>query len=300
MKLLKYIPVALMAMMAFGSCDSDLDKVTYNEADAKVGSLNAIESSYVLEEEKADTVVEIFKWAASTFGYDAAVTYKLVVDLSGKNFENRRVIASVIGKTESAITHRELNDILTGMDSIYHIGYGNEASYDIRIEASIGDVVTPLYTNVVTAKFTTYYPSTKPVVYIVGNGIKDVPEWSNDAAAIGNGLQLFFSDTSAKTSLVYTYTGYFLAGKALKFPIKAGDWNTGYAADGDILKPNNDGVDYTIPVTPDGLYTLEIDTKALTIKMTPYTGAVNTYTTIGIVGDGANGWPGDDNITDIA
>lgn len=170
MKLLKYIPVALMALMAFVSCDSDLDKVTFNEADAKAGTLNAIASSYVLTEDKADDMVETFKWTESTFGYDAAVTYRLEVDLAGKNFANKRIISSLIGKTEASVTYKELNNVILGLDSIYEIPAKTEASYDIRISAAIGDVVTPVYTNVVTTKITTYeviakYPEN---IYMIG------------------------------------------------------------------------------------------------------------------------------------
>jgi hypothetical protein len=170
MKLLKYIPVALMTMMAFASCDSDLDKVTYNEADAKAGTLNAIASSYVLEEDKAGDIVETYKWTEASFGYDAAITYRLEVDLAGKNFANKRTISSLIGKTEASVTYKELNNVILGLDSIYEIPVNTEADYDIRISATIGDVVTPVYTNVVTTKITTYeviakYPGN---VYMIG------------------------------------------------------------------------------------------------------------------------------------
>lgn len=300
MKLLKYIPVAFLALMGFASCESDLDKVTYHPEDAVASTLNAVQSSYVLLEEKADQVVETFKWTEASFGYNAAITYRVEIDLAGSNFANKKVITSVVGKTEASVTYKELNDLILSLDTLYNITPGEKGSFQIRLSASIGESVTPLYSSIQSSDVTAYFSTTKPVVYIVGNGIKDVPTWSNDANAIGNGLQLFFSNTSKNTSLIYTYTGYFLAGKELKFPISAGDWDTGYAADGNDLKPNNAGENYIIPIASDGLYTLEIDTKALTIKMTPYTEAGKTYTTIGIVGDGANGWPSDDDVTDIA
>lgn len=289
MKLLKYIPVAAMAMLAFASCNSDLDKVTFNEADVVVGTLASIDSEYILDSNKASDVLNNFEWTATDFGYDASVTYKLEIDLAGHEFANKKIISSVVGKTEASVTHKELNSVLLAFDSIYGISPGAKATYQIRLSSSVGESVKSFYSNVYTVDITTF-ASYQPVVYIVGDGLVG---WDNSVAGIGNNLQVFFAANSNSSNSLYTYTGYFYGSKELKFPIKAGDWNTVYAADGDVLKPNNDGGNYKVPVTTDGLYTLTIDTKALTINMAAYTGTVNTYTTIGIVGDGANGWDAD-------
>lgn len=296
MKLLKYIPVALMAMMAFASCNSDLDKVTFNEADVVVGTLASIDSEYILDSNIANEVLETFEWTATDFGYDASVTYKVEIDSAGHEFANKKIISSVVGQTETSVTHKELNTILLAFDSIYGIASGAKATYEIRLSSSIGESATTFYSNVYTVDITTF-ASYQPVVYIVGDGLVG---WDNSVNGIGNNLQVFFADDSNSSNSLYTFTGYFYSGKALKFPTIAGDWTTVYAADGDVLKPNNGGDNYTIPVATDGLYTLAIDTKALTITMSAYTGTANTYTTIGIVGDGANGWPSDTDITDIA
>lgn len=297
MKLLKYIPVALIAIMTFASCDSDLDKVTYNENDVVVGTLASIGPEYILDSNKASDVLNNFEWTATDFGYNASVTYKLEIDLAGHEFANKKTISAVVGKTESSVTHKELNSILLAFDSIYGIAPGAKATYQIRLSSSIGASAKSFYSNVYNVDITTF-ASYQPVVYIVGNGLVG---WDNSSAGIGKDLQVFFADNSNSSNSLYIYTGYFYGSKELKFPTIAGDWNTVYAADGNVLKPNNEGgANYKIPVTTDGFYTLTIDTKALTINMAAYTGTANTYTTIGIVGDGANGWPSDDNVTDIA
>lgn len=313
MKVLKYISVALLSLVAFASCDSDLDKVTYSEGDAKLGTFDQIKSSYKLDIDNAKDTVQVFQWAEATFGYPAQITYQVEIAKKGVDFADKIVLTSVIGSTKSSITAEELNNAISQLDTLYQ-DKSNEnstykASFEIRLTASIGQSAPSLYSESQSAEITGYYVpvnETKPVVYITGDGILNIPTWKNATADIGGGLQLFFSDTPGSESLVYTYTGQFLSGKGMKFPIQAGNWDSAYAADGSILRPDNDkenggnGANYIIPVATDGLYTLEIDTKALTIKMTPYTGTVSTYATIGIVGDGANGWPSDTDVTDIA
>lgn len=176
MKILKYIPIAFLAL--FASCDSDLDKVTF-EGDAVPSTLSAIASSYVLEEDKASEVAETFKWTAADYGYNASVTYSVEVDLAGEEFANKRVLASTIGDTEISVTQEELNQFILDLDTIYKIEPNTRASYEIRISSSIGTVVAPVYSNVFTTEITTYYVDPTPQypenLYMVG---ADFGNWS--------------------------------------------------------------------------------------------------------------------------
>lgn len=256
MKLLKYIPVVFLSLITFASCDSDLDKVTYHEEDAKIGALNPIASSYVLDDKKADEVVDTFKWTKASFGYDAAIIYKLEVDVAGKDFANKKTISSLIGKTQAAITHKELNNVLLSLDSIYNIPPRTEATYDIRISATIGDVITPLYTNVVTSKITTYlsYPKN---VYMIG---ADFGGWNWSDAGIVDMTPVWGLDGT------FWAIRYFKAANGFK-------WNTSKAWDGSDFYELDSKEGYTTNggnafVPADGFYIVYMDmpNKKITIK----------------------------------
>lgn len=297
MKLLNYISIAFISLLTLVSCDSDLDKLTYHESAAQMGIFDAIESSYVFDIDHANDVAETFTWTPANFGYDAAITYRVEIDSVNQQFKNKIVLASVVGSTEASITVKEFNEAIIALDTLYGVTPGDKATFEIRLTASIGDAAPALYSSEVYIAEITGYVGNKPFVYITGNGILDIPEWKNASADIGSGLQVFFSDASDSKSMVYKYTAQFLAGKELKFPTLAGDWDTAYAFEDGKLSPNNVGGNYIIPADADGLYTLEIDTKELTVKITPYTGAVKQYSTIGIIGSGAAGWDADIDMT---
>ena len=171
-----------MAIMAFASCDSDLDKLTYNENDAVSGTLNTIQSSYVLLEKEANEIVENFKWTEASFGYNAAITYRVEVDLAGQNFANKKTISSVVGETEASITYKELNETLLKFysDSIYKtLKPGTKATYQIRLAAYIGEAVAPAISNIQTTDITTYALQTEfPKIWVIG----DYCGWSHDAS----------------------------------------------------------------------------------------------------------------------
>lgn len=223
MKLLKYIPVAVMAMMAFVSCDSDLDKLTYNEKDRVPGTLSAVQPSYILLEKKANEVAETFKWTEASFGYNAAITYRVEIDLAGHNFANKKTISSTVAKTEASITNKELNDIVVKFysDSIYKtVKPGTKATYQIRLAAYIGESVAPAVSNVQSVDITTYVPQKEfPKIWVIG----DYCGWSHDNS------QFIYSKNSDDE-----YEGWIcFNGKAAngwKFTPEAG-WENDWGAD---------------------------------------------------------------------
>ena len=55
MKIVKYISVICLSLLVFSACDSDLDKVYYNESEAIPAVLSGITDAYVLDANKAQT-----------------------------------------------------------------------------------------------------------------------------------------------------------------------------------------------------------------------------------------------------
>ena len=62
MKIVKYISVICLSLLVFSACDSDLDKVYYNESEAIPAVLSGITDAYVLDANKAQTTAIEFKW----------------------------------------------------------------------------------------------------------------------------------------------------------------------------------------------------------------------------------------------
>lgn len=259
MKILKYIPIAFLAL--FASCDSDLDKVKFHEGDIVPSTLNAIASSYVLEEEKADEVAETFKWSASEFGYSASVTYSIEVDLAGEQFANKRVLASTIGETELSVTQAELNSFILGLDTIYNIDPGAVATYEIRISATIGTMVDPVYSNVVMAQITTYYMDPTPQypteMYMIG---QDFGGWSWSDNGVAEMVPVH------STEGTFWAIRYFTAANGFKW-CAVRDWN------GDFFEldekegyTTNDGNAF---VPADGFYIVYMDMPNSKITIQP-------------------------------
>lgn len=308
MKHLKYILPICCLVIATMACDSDLDKLVFNEADVVPPVLSGVQDEYVLQEANSDQAIDSVSWTNASFGFSAAVTYMLEIDLAGNSFANRQTLLSSTGNQASA-TVGQLNAIVMRLDSIYHALDESYIPYEevphnieVRLAASIGEAVAPAYSQVVATVITPYYvePVTvKAPLYLTGSLLVNIPEWNNDVNAIGAGLQVLFSDDSG-SSRIYTYTASFKAGGEGKFPTRAGDWDSAYAYENGSLSPNNAGGNVPGPAVA-GYYTMTVNLEDLTVAFAEYTDDVaTTYTTIGVVGDATpGGWDADSPLIEV-
>ncbi len=256
MKLLKYISIALLSLATFNSCNSDLDKVYFDENDVIGGELSKIAESYQLKKENADKVVDTIRWTASDFGYAASVIYSLEVDLAGKNFETMETVFSVPGKTKNGLKVKELNDKLNSILSKYKMPLTGTNEFEFRISATVGGSVAPVYYNIVKSKVSTYEGIPKQV-YMIGD---DFGAWTWSSDGIVDMIPVNGVDGA------FWCIKYFNAGKNFKWaPIKewGGDFNklktnTGFTIDGGnaVLQTS-------------GLYVVYIDFVADKINIEP-------------------------------
>ena len=56
MKIVKYISAICLSLLIFSACESDLDKVYYNESEVTPAVLSGIADTYVLDANKAQTI----------------------------------------------------------------------------------------------------------------------------------------------------------------------------------------------------------------------------------------------------
>lgn len=109
MKIVKYISAICLSLLVFSACDSDLDKVYYNESEAIPAVLSGIADTYVLDANKAQTTAIEFKWTKPQAGYAAKIINSLQMDLKGKNFGSAITLYSSTEEGPYSITTKDLN-----------------------------------------------------------------------------------------------------------------------------------------------------------------------------------------------
>ena len=83
MKITRYLIAAAAMLTTLTACDSDLEKVVYNPADATVGSLTADVTDIQLTAASTKKDVLTLSWGKSDFGKPVAVTYTVQMDTRG-------------------------------------------------------------------------------------------------------------------------------------------------------------------------------------------------------------------------
>ncbi len=237
-----------MLLLLFVSCKKDETKVIAGTGTAPV--LTATQSNLVLSAENAAQTATVFSWTTSSFGYDAAVSYALQVDVTGNNFKAPREV-SLANELTKTYTIGDLNDLVNQLG----LTPGIAGSIDVRVKATISDNYTPAYSNILKLSVNPYlvvivYPS----LYVPGS------------------YQNWTPATAAKVSSVagdQSYEGY------VNFPDASTQFK--FTSDPDFNHVNygtssagtlNVGGGDNLTVTGAGYYLLKANTKTLTYSAT--------------------------------
>lgn len=170
MKIAKYISAICLSLLIFSACDSDLDKVYYNESEATPAVLSGIADTYVLDANKAQTTAIEFKWTNPQAGYAAQITNSLQMDLKGKNFGNAITLYSSTEEGPYNITTQDLNSKIMKLFQSYEMEVTVEPyDFEFRIASSISDATGSFYSNVESAQITPFIGDPEyPKVYLPG------------------------------------------------------------------------------------------------------------------------------------
>ncbi|MDB0714462.1 SusE domain-containing protein [Bacteroides xylanisolvens] len=170
MKIAKYISAICLSLLIFSACDSDLDKVYYNESEATPAVLSGIADTYVLDANKAQTTAIEFKWTNPQAGYAAQITNSLQMDLKGKNFGNAITLYSSTEEGPYNITTQDLNSKIMKLFQSYEMEVTVEPyDFEFRIASSISDAADSFYSNVESAQITPFIGDPEyPKVYLPG------------------------------------------------------------------------------------------------------------------------------------
>lgn len=271
--------------VALFACEKDEDRLKVDVSGEP--SLSASTTSPALSQEDADETAITFNWNALELSWsdaaianEDAVEYTLQMDLAGGDF-TAPVTSQIGSATEKAFTVEELNRILGN----FELPAGEEASLDVRLMASLGANVAPVYSNTITINATPYLDLKEyPSLYVPGSYQDWKPELAPVVASVkDNGI----------------YEGYFyFPGTENKFKFTPErNWDVAHGTEGTATTDGNltsgklvIGGGDDIIVNGEGYYLLTANTKTNTWSA--------RKTTWGVIGDAtAGGWDADQDLT---
>lgn len=154
MKLINYISICGFALCLLSACDTDLEKVTYDEGTVKPAILQEVESSYILKEDDANKVAITFNWSKPDAGYQAAITNELEMDLVGNEFKKKIVLASGTNNEESEVSVITLNRGL--MNLLNNVIPSDPIEVEFRVVSSISTATNSFTSNIIKTMITPY------------------------------------------------------------------------------------------------------------------------------------------------
>ena len=274
MKKTIYIPALLMCL-AMTACDSDLEKVHYDESLFQPAVLAPLASSYVLDAQESGQPAITFKWSIPKVNYPASVTTDLQMDLEANQFADAVTLASTKTDSTYTITVGDLNAAIVRLLA----NSGKEVAalpVSFRLVSTLSSDVASLVSNVVTTSITPYAGEREyPQLWVIG----DYCGWNHASS------QYLYS---AKEDDNYAAMIYF-DGKAQngwKLTPEA-NWNSDWGGEGTLPAEAS-----TLTLVPSGenltnysknSYYVEFNTATATLKMS------QGHNTWGVVG-AFNGW----------
>ncbi|QNE41722.1 SusF/SusE family outer membrane protein [Hymenobacter sp. NBH84] len=249
--------------LALTACEKDEDRAVISSN----GGPTLTASSTALGALSADNAAKeavVFNWTNADYGYPAAVTYTLQLDVKGNNFKSPSEFTTTA--TKRAFTVAELNSTLLALG----IAPGSTGQLDARVLSNVSSNTTYAQQSGVTSVTAMPYLSiiAYPSLYVPGKYQDWAPEKAPKIASPANNG---------------TYEGYvnFTDPNGFKFT-SAPNWdNTNYGISGTITtdpateevsgKLSSTGGDISLPAT--GYYRLIVNVPNLTWTATPTTWA---------------------------
>ncbi|WP_165838200.1 SusE domain-containing protein [Pontibacter arcticus] len=263
--------LCFMSLFLF-SCEKDEDMVVVKAGTAPALSMDA--SNLVLTEDKAENKAIALNWTASDFAYQAAVTYTLQLDMKGNNFAAPLETAMGSGVLKKEFTVSEFNTLINRMP----VTAFRENEVEVRVKASVSDLVAPVYSNVSILNITPYL--TEPpykTLYMVGGATDAGWDNSKAIAMLRDPNDLF----------KFTYTGKFKA-DYFKFLGKRGSWAPMYGGQNNTLifrETESDPDPASIQIATEGYKTVTVDLRNNTYTITDFDASAKaTYPSIGMIG----------------
>ena len=159
----------LLSCLAMTACDSDLEKVHYNEALSQPAVLASLAPNYVLNAQQSEQPAITFKWSVPKINYSASVTTDLQMDLEANQFSDAVTLASTKTDSTYTITVGDLNAAIMRLLA----NSGKEVAalpVSFRLVSTLSSDVAPLVSNVVTTSITPYAGEREyPQLWVIGD-----------------------------------------------------------------------------------------------------------------------------------
>jgi len=241
--------------LVFLSCKKDEQQAVYSgEAEAPV--VAASTTNVVLSKANVGDTVVTFTWQPAGFGFQAAVSYSLELDVKGGNFENPRTVKiNEAGVLEKDYNGMDFNSILLSMN----LPEGSASDIQVRIKAeaaTLGTVtnpavsIAPVYSAPVELTVTPF--ALISYIYVPGA----YQGWDPASAD---------SLTSPSGNGIYEGVIYFDAADSEFKLTKGKNWNDNYGGSDGRLESN--GSNLKVPAA--GNYLIKADLNALTYEVSP-------------------------------
>lgn len=272
MKYIKYISLFLLGAFAVWSCkDDDLGPILKLNSAPQITAPTA-GTTYELKEAQASDVLPAFTWSAAEYGFSAGTTYKLEMDVAGKNFSEPVTLGNVNALSVS-ISQGDLNNILLAKE----LEGETPVSIEMRVTATVSPDVQPLVSDVVTV---TMIPFTGTVI---------IPQLQVPGSYQGwdpsNNNTIIFSPKSNGL-----YEGYvYIKDDNAEFKFTQGpSWDVNWGDDGENGTLDRNGANIKGGLA--GVYKLNVDLNSFTFTQ--------LRTDWGLIGSATpDGWNSDQNMT---
>lgn len=271
MKIKGLIYSAIAGLMILASCSkNEMGPVISDNPAAPAIVAPAAGTSIEITEDGFTSVLN-FEWNAADFGYQAAITYTVQVDVGDMGFAEPIEIIKTF-TLSGGITYDDLNNKLLAAGAV--AGAMNDLKF--RIVAKVSDYVDPVISEVVSFTVQPYFVEVSyPALNIPGNYQGWAPD--NMETAI----------YSLKSDDVYDGYVYFTEA-ATEWKFAKGSWDDNWGDDGADGTLERDGAN--IASEGPAMYRLQADLNDLTYSV--------ERTDWGLIGSAtAGGWDSDENMT---
>ena len=263
-----------VAAIILSSCKKDEVKTVLNIGAAP--TLQANNTTLVLQQANANNDAVKFTYTPATFGFDAAVSYVLQIAKGGTSFASAST--TEVGLTNASPMEKTFKVVDFNRELLKIINYGTATPVEVRVKATVAAAAPPTYSNVVTITATAYRDIIKYTFPNALNIAGNFQGWDPFTAP-----QIVKQNNGGYNG----FEGYIVFNAAApEFKMVKGDnWGAGDYGSAGAGTLGNGGPNLTLPSGGAGLtgyYRIRANTTNLTWSYTK----INTW---GIIG-AFNGW----------
>ncbi len=277
--LTKLLAVGSLGLLLLHACKKDGNLVTTNGG--KAGALTASATTLPLDKTKINdtsTVIN-FSFTKANYGYNAAVTNTLQIDVPGDNWANPTSATLGIGVYSQGFSTAAFNNLVLKLN----VPAGVATPIVVRVQHSISATVAPVYSNVLTLTVTAF--NLTSFVYVPGayEGWNNPgPQEDSLVSVTGNGVYVGIINFTAGNNqfLIVPVLGSW----ANKYAT-TGSPGTGTSATYPTEYVTGGGNNFYAP-TAAGQYLVTLNTNSNQLTIVP----ADFYT---VIGDAAQGWSTD-------